>query len=176
MTQTNLVDALLQEELLQSELHRRTEWASSLPPMPAPVEVVRTDTGHAWLRLPARSLAVVGGAALVLVVGAVGVAAAATGSANPVAWGQQVEEAVTDCKAQLAEGHDIGQCVRSFASRHGAAVSAQARTQHGKGDASDQRHTTDQGAQPAGGKSRSGQPGGHASQDASGRNGGQGKR
>ena len=63
---------------------------------------------------------------------------ATTGSVNPANWGQQVKTQVDVCKDKLAAGqHGIGECVSSFANKHGDAVSdshaSNART-HGDGD------------------------------------------
>jgi hypothetical protein len=63
-------------------------------------------------------------AAAALSLGTVGAAAATavTHSVNPQAWGQQVENAVADCKTALSAGqHGIGECVSAFAKQHGAA-------------------------------------------------------
>lgn len=57
-------------------------------------------------------------------------AAAATGSANPVVWGQYMKSVVTTCKNQLQSGqHGIGQCVSAAARQKGA----QEREQHSNG-------------------------------------------
>ena len=59
----------------------------------------------------------------VLAVSAAGAAteAAITGSTNPSNWGQQVVQQVDKCKKMaLAAGtHGIGECVSTFASKHG---------------------------------------------------------
>ena len=63
---------------------------------------------------------------------------AITGSVNPNDWGQQVKQAVSDCKDSLrASGtRGIGKCVSAFAKQHGKIVSAEhkaskARENHG---------------------------------------------
>ncbi len=57
-------------------------------------------------------------------------AAAATGSPNPVVWGQFMRNAVTTCKDKLQSGqHGIGDCVSAAARQKGA----QEREQHSKG-------------------------------------------
>jgi hypothetical protein len=104
-------------------------------------------------------------AAATLSLGTVGAAAATavTHSANPQAWGQQVENAVADCKAALSPGqHGIGECVSAFAKQHGSANSA------GHGHGKKKSHPVDspgpedniqpgsahgQGGQPKSGKS-----------------------
>ena len=50
---------------------------------------------------------------------------ATTGSVNPLNWGQQVKQQVSDCKASAERlgVHGIGQCVASFARQHGDTVS-----------------------------------------------------
>jgi hypothetical protein len=56
---------------------------------------------------------------------------AATGSLDPTVWGQQVKDRVAECRDKLADGqHGIGDCVSSFASRHGQDVASAAR-RHG---------------------------------------------
>ena len=48
-------------------------------------------------------------------------AGAATGSPNPLVWGQHVKDAVATCKSELASGQlGIGQCVSAFAHQKGA--------------------------------------------------------
>jgi hypothetical protein len=73
--------------------------------------------------------AAIGVAAGALVVGAAGVGESAiTGSTNPSDWGKQVVKQVTTCKDALApDSHGIGECVSSFASRHGQESSAEHR-------------------------------------------------
>jgi hypothetical protein len=101
-------------------------------------------------------------AAATLSLGAVGAAAATavTHSVNPQAWGQQVENAVADCKAALKPGeHGIGGCVSAFAKQHGAAKQAG----HGHGHGKDKSHPDaspgpDIGGQPASPQSQSGKP------------------
>ena len=56
----------------------------------------------------------VAGAVAVAIVGAGG-ATAATGSVNPVVWGQQVRAIVTQCKTERSPGErGIGHCVSDF--------------------------------------------------------------
>jgi len=73
--------------------------------------------------------AAIGVAAATLAVGAAGVSESAiTGSTNPSDWGNQVVKQVNTCKDALAPGsHGIGECVSSFASRHGQDSSAEHR-------------------------------------------------
>ena len=71
--------------------------------------------------------AAAGGAVAALVTGGAVAAAAVTGSTNPANWGQQVVQAVQDCKdgrvspgSQAASAsRGIGQCVSAFARQHG---------------------------------------------------------
>jgi urease accessory protein UreF len=72
----------------------------------------------------------IGLAVAALAIGTAGVAAEAaiTGSANPSNWGQQVVQQVDKCKAALAPGsHGIGECVSTFASKHGQEESSEHR-------------------------------------------------
>ena len=73
--------------------------------------------------------AAIGVAAATLAVGAAGVSESViTGSTNPSDWGNQVVKQVNTCKDALAPGsHGIGECVSSFASRHGQDSSAEHR-------------------------------------------------
>jgi hypothetical protein len=78
--------------------------------------------------LPLAGKAAIGLAAATISLGAVGAAAATavTHSTNPQAWGQQVKEAVADCKkARTPAQHGIGDCVSAFAKQHGAATRAE---------------------------------------------------
>lgn len=77
-------------------------------------------------------------AAAVLVVGGGTAATVATGSPNPVIWGQAVVATVNDCKSQLTSGqHAIGNCVSTFAKQKGqqerAAHASSARENHPTG-------------------------------------------
>jgi hypothetical protein len=70
-------------------------------------------------------------AAATLSLGAVGAAAATaiTHSIDPQVWGQQIREAVADCKETAKSGrHGIGDCVSAFATQHGTAK----RAEHGQ--------------------------------------------
>lgn len=74
-----------------------------------------------------------------LLVGGGTATAIATGSANPVNWGQAVVQAVTTCKAEFGPSaspsssttakENVGQCVSAFAKQHGQ----QERALHAKG-------------------------------------------
>jgi hypothetical protein len=73
----------------------------------------------------------------------VAVKTAATGTPNPLVWGQQVMDQVQKCKDQLGAGqHGIGQCVSQFAKQHGDQTS----DQHGKGKGNDGDGTGDDGS------------------------------
>ena len=108
------------ERELESELRRVLDPLTALP-IP--------DRRQAQKRAAGRTLLGGAGAALsVKVLTGVAVAAAAvtitgaatTGSLNPADWGQQVKQQVSTCKDELASGqHGIGDCVSSFASKHG---------------------------------------------------------
>jgi hypothetical protein len=65
--------------------------------------------------------AAVGGAIVALAAGAA-TATAATGSANPVNWGQHIVQVVKGCKQQHAQ---VGECVSDVAQEHGEQVRAQ---------------------------------------------------
>lgn len=80
--------------------------------------------------------AAVGGTAVALAVG--GAATTATGTPNPVSWGQSVVQAVQSCKDDVrAEGgsangfRNVGQCVSKFARQHGQ----EQRSEHSQSEA-----------------------------------------
>src|SRR5260370_7824414 len=61
-----------------------------------------------------------------LALGTAGAEAAITDSANPSNWGQQVVQQVQKCKTALTPGsHGIGECVSTFASKHGQEESSE---------------------------------------------------
>jgi len=71
--------------------------------------------------------AVAGGAAIVLAAGAAA-GTMATGSMNPVNWGQRISETVVQCKQQVeAKGQprNVGQCVSAIAKQHGEQIRQQ---------------------------------------------------
>ena len=62
-------------------------------------------------------------------------AGAATGSANPLVWGQHVSDAVATCKSELGNGqHGIGKCVSAFAHQKGASNGAKKSNGQGNGN------------------------------------------
>lgn len=71
----------------------------------------------------------IGVAAAALAVSAAGASESViTGSTNPSDWGKQVVKQVNTCKDALApDSHGIGQCVSSFASKHGQSSSVEHR-------------------------------------------------
>jgi hypothetical protein len=83
--------------------------------------------------------AAIGLTAAAVAVGGGTATAIATGSVNPVNWGQAVVQAVTTCKAEYAPRatpsssttakENVGQCVSAFAKQHGQ----QERALHAKG-------------------------------------------
>jgi hypothetical protein len=78
--------------------------------------------------LPFASKAAIALSAVTISLVAAGAAAATavTHSTNPQAWGQQVKEAVADCKDARRPGqHGIGDCVSAFATQHGATTRAE---------------------------------------------------
>lgn len=122
------------ERELEHELHRVLDPMSALP-IPArrrPVRqgAMRTVVGGAGAAVTLKLLSGVAVAAAAVTVAGT----AATGSLNPVVWGQDVSQYVATCKATLADGeHGIGDCVSQFASTHGQTVASDAR-QHGIGN------------------------------------------
>lgn len=128
------------ERELERELHRVLDPVSALPiparRMPARHGVLRTLLGGTGAAVTFKLLSgVVVAAAAVTVAGT-----AATGSPNPLVWGQQVSHYVTDCKDKLADGqHGIGDCVSTFASSHGQTVASDARHQ-GAGNGAQNAH------------------------------------
>jgi hypothetical protein len=120
---------------LEQELRRTV--VSAHGPSPRAAQAAYRDAsrrGGKLLAIKSRILASVGvkgvagiaAAALTLGGGAV-VAMAATGSANPAAFGQKVSEMVETCKAKAGEhgasngGMNVGRCVSAFARTHGEA-------------------------------------------------------
>lgn len=135
------------ERWLERQLH--SEAAKAGGPSPAPAQAQYHAAylqGGLHMSVLAHAVALVstkaaiGITVAVLAVGAAGVAteAAVTGSANPSNWGQAVVDQVKSCKLALAPGtHGIGECVSTFANKHGKAVSADHRTSPNPGNASD---------------------------------------
>src|SRR5579859_7293349 len=84
--------------------------------------------------------AAVGITVAVLAIGGGSVAATvATGSPNPVVWGQTVTAAVASCKAGLATGqHGIGDCVSAVAKQKGQ----QERNAHSAASSARENHPT----------------------------------
>lgn len=114
---------------LEAELHGRFAWSRdrSQVAMNASASDLASRKIRMRSRLSALPLAgrvAVALAAATISLGAVGAAAATavTHSVNPDAWGQQVRQAVQDCKQNLSvTQHGIGGCVSAFAKQHGAA-------------------------------------------------------
>ena len=130
------------ERELEDELHRVLDPVSALPiparQMSAHRGTARTVAGGAGAALTLKLLSGVAVAAAAVTVAGT----AATGSPNPVVWGQQVSSYVAACKDKLADGqHGIGDCVSTFASSHGQAVASDARHQGtGNGNGSQNAH------------------------------------
>lgn len=123
-------------------------FSATPPPAGAPYRAGVHAAGHH--RLPrgraARVAIVAAAVALALMATTAFAAAAATGSANPQAWGQYVKDAVSTCKSDLASGqHGIGECVRAIAGQKGA----QERNQNSNGHGAGQNHPG-QGGPPSG--------------------------
>ena len=118
----------------QLQQHASTHVGPSPLPAQAPYHAAYVKAGT-HMPLIAKIAAVlttkvaIGVAAGALAVGAAGVSESAiTGSTNPSDWGNQVVKQVNTCKDALAPGsHGIGECVSSFASRHGQDSSAEHR-------------------------------------------------
>src|SRR5579875_1811594 len=79
--------------------------------------ILASVTGKAAAGIAALAVATGGGAVA---------AVAATGSANPAAWGQAVVQAVQGCKQQVGDNAaagkgtwNVGRCVSAFARQHG---------------------------------------------------------
>jgi len=123
------------ERELEQELHRVLDAVAArpIPPRRAvhPGVGLRALVGGAGAALAVKVLTGVAVAAAAVTVAG----AATTGSLNPAVWGQAVSDQVVKCKQQVANSgqHGIGDCVSSFASQHGTAVSSAAR-QHGNGN------------------------------------------
>jgi hypothetical protein len=169
MTPTDDFDNWLEAELDKGFAHSRVQ------------PQVRADGYQSLIARPGRSRrsaangrpfvgkAAMALAAATLSLGTVGAAAATavTHSVNPQAWGQQVENAVSDCKAALSPGqHGIGECVSAFAKQHGSANSAG----HGHGHGKKKSHPVvspgpDDNVQPDSAHGHGGQPKSGKSQD-----------
>jgi hypothetical protein len=103
----------------------------------ADVTGIRSPRGRA-----ARVATLVVAVAIGLMATTVLAAAAVTGSANPQAWGQYVNNAVSTCKSELANGqHGIGQCVRAIARQKGPQES----NQHSNGAGAGKTHPSPKG-------------------------------
>ena len=122
----------------------------SLKPAPAGAPYrasLRQPKLSAWrtlLLVAAVSIGLVGTSAIA--------AGAATGSPNPLVWGQYVSDAVTTCKSELANGqHGIGKCVSAFAHQKGAENGAKKSNGqgHGPGQGNGKKHSG-QGGPPSG--------------------------
>jgi hypothetical protein len=134
---------------------------SAIPAWRAPVSptAMKRVLGGAGAALGAK---LVTGFAVVAMAAGAGVAteAAVTRSLNPADWGQQVKQQVSSCKAALSAGeHGIGECVSTFASRHGAAKSGQKEAKgaggsNGHGKSNSNNNHQDHGQQGPGNNSR----------------------
>jgi hypothetical protein len=85
-----------------------------------------SQAAYGRARRPARRLAALGAGGVLAValsavaLGGSAVAAMATGSPNPVSWGQRVVQAVHDCQEQGAGGPlGVGRCVDALSRQHG---------------------------------------------------------
>ena len=114
-------------------------FSATPPPAGAPYRAGVNAAGRR--RLPRGRAARAAIMAAAVVIGLMGTtafaAAAATGSANPLVWGQYVTDTVSTCKSELGSGqHDIGKCVSAIARQKGA----QERNQHSNGQGASQNH------------------------------------
>lgn len=123
------------ERWLEQQLQSQAAEQSGPSPMPAQAQYHATyPQGGPHMSALANAVALVsakgaiGLTVAVLAVGAAGAEAAITGSANPGNWGQQVVQQVQKCKDALApSSHGIGECVSTFANKHGKQVSSEHR-------------------------------------------------
>jgi hypothetical protein len=107
------------DALLERELRRRVGTLQGPSPGLDRAAYRAVAAPRSPLTASASWKAAVGLATAALIVGG-GTAAAATGSANPVAWGKTVTDAVATCTSQLTNGrHGIGQCVSVRAGEKG---------------------------------------------------------
>lgn len=105
------------------------------PARPGMARYALLAPGSAWRSRTAMA----GGIAASLTLASALAAAAATGSANPAAWGQRVSEAVETCKADLGSGqHGIGSCISVIARGKDGDTAA-----HGDGDGHGRGHHSD---------------------------------
>ncbi|HUY57857.1 MAG TPA: PT domain-containing protein [Candidatus Micrarchaeaceae archaeon] len=134
------------DHLLERELKQKAAAHQGVSPLPeaARYHAAFLSGGAQMSFLPQFAAGLSAKAAIGLTVAAVSVgggtaAAIATGSANPVNWGQAVVQAVTTCKAEYGPSatpsssatakQNVGQCVSAFAKQHGQ----QERVLHAKG-------------------------------------------
>src|SRR3989442_6760836 len=124
------------DQWLEGELGRALTPIVSQPALAgqARYQVTRTH------RLSMGRKAVVSLAIATMALAASAVLAAASGSLNPQAWGQQVGSAVEQCKTDLQPGlHGIGACVSAFARRQGQQMQTQ-RGSNGANGVAGQNH------------------------------------
>ncbi len=159
---------------LDEQLQNQAVKQSGPSPMPAQAQYHASYLqGGPHMSVLAKAASVVsakgaiGLAVAALAVGAAGVAseAAITGSANPTNWGQQVVLQVDKCKDALTPGsHGIGECVSTFASKHGKEESSERASEareHASGARTD--HPTGKPTDHPGGKPSGVPPTGHTS-------------
>jgi hypothetical protein len=124
------------ERWLEQQLQSQAAGQSGPSPMPAQAQYHATYV-QAGLHMSVLANAValvsakgaIGLTIAALAIGTAGAEAAITGSANPGNWGQQVVQQVQKCKDPLAllGSHGIGECVSTFANKHGKQVSSEHR-------------------------------------------------
>lgn len=122
------------EQELSKGLSARTR---QVRPSPAQLTSIVGSKRGRGLRggVTAKAMVVALAAVVVTATGAMAAGTVATGSPNPLDWGQKVKAHAATCKAQLKPGeHGIGKCVSSFAKQHGQAERQQHSQagQHGK--------------------------------------------
>ncbi len=110
---------------LERELNRTLTPMLSQPARPGQARYQTIQTRR--LSMPRKVVVGLAAATMALAGGTAVYAATATGSLNPLVWGQHVKSAVASCKAELQQGNGIGACVSAFARQHGEEM----RTQHG---------------------------------------------
>jgi hypothetical protein len=117
------------ERDLEDELHRILDPMTAGPiPVRRPMQPggsMKKLLGGAGAAIGIKILTGIAVAAAATTLAAATTEMAVTGSFNPSNWGQQVTKQVSACKtsAENLGQHGIGQCVSSFAQKHGDAVS-----------------------------------------------------
>jgi hypothetical protein len=117
------------EQEMEHELHRILDPMTAAPiPFRRPMQPggsMKRLLGGAGAAIGLKILTGIAVAAAATTIAVATTEVVVTGSPNPTNWGQQVKKQVIACKtsAEQLGQHGIGQCVSSFAQKHGDTVS-----------------------------------------------------